>query len=109
MRRLFDIYKIASRGTLKNKVSEETFELAAELYKEYRKLNRQNDNLLVLDNDFYRYNTNYTKDLHKKNENQEKKVRELAKRLGLTIVYYSHLATLQNKKDKRDLNLNRVL
>lgn len=109
MRRLFDIYKIASHGNLKNKVSEETFEQAANLYNEYQKLNRQNDNLLVLDNDDRRYNSDYTKDLRKKNDEQETKVRKLAKKMGLTIVYYSHLATLQNSKDKRDLNLNRVL
>jgi uncharacterized protein YeaO (DUF488 family) len=109
IRVIFDIYKIASRGNIKSKISEETFEQAATLYKEYKKLNRQNDTLLVLDNDFNKYQSAYTKDLHKKNDDQEKKVKELAKKMGLSLVYYSHLATLQNKKDKRDLNLNKVL
>lgn len=108
LRKVFDIYRIATKDTNKNKVSDETFQLAANLYKEYRKFNRQNDTLLVLDNDYYTYQSARTKNLHKKNEEQEKKLKKLAHKMGFKIVYYSHLATLQSLKSGRDLSLNRV-
>lgn len=109
LRRLFDIYRIASKNQRAKKVREDTFERAATLYKEWQKLNRQNDTLLVLDNDFNAYNSDYTKKLHERNEKQEKKVKELAKGFGLKLVYYSHLATFQRTKTREDLNLNRML
>ncbi len=109
MRELYDIYRIAAQDTSKERVESSTFTRAYELYKEYRKLNRQNDTLLVLDNDFERYQSSYTKALHQRNEKQEKKVRELAKNMGFKLVYYSHIATLQNIKTKMDLCLNKVL
>lgn len=109
LRRLFDIYRIASKNHRTKKVREDTFERAANLYNEWQKLNRQNDTLLVLDNDFNAYNSDYTRKLHERNEKQEGKVKKLAKEFGLKLVYYSHLATLQRVKTQEDLNLNRML
>ena len=55
LRELFDIYRIAAQDESKNKIEKNTFGRAKNLYKEYRKLNKQNDNLLTLDNDFNLY------------------------------------------------------
>jgi hypothetical protein len=108
LRKFLDVFRIATKGKELDKVRVETYEKAKTLYQEFRKLNRQNDTLLVLDSNFEGWQSEYRKRLEKRNEKQEKKVKQLAQEMGFKIVYYSHIATLQNIKTRQDIHLARV-
>ena len=107
LRGLYDIFKLAAKG--KDVATTNELQKAKKLYEEFKKLNRQNDQLLELDNDFNQYDSQYTKDLHKRNEKQEEKVKKLAKEMNYKIVYYGPYATLYDIERDYDITLNFVI
>ena len=76
------------------------FEEAKKIYNCWKKLNRLNDRLLELENDFYfmEKRKRFIENMRKEADDQEKKLKELIKKYNynINIKYYSWLASLEN-------------
>ena len=76
------------------------FEEAKKIYNCWKKLNRLNDRLLELENDFYfmEKRKRFIENMRKEADDQEIKLKELIKKYNynINIKYYSYLARLEN-------------
>lgn len=108
IRRQRDALHIATRGGDKKRVNEVNYLKAKKVYNAFKRLNKLNDRLLILDNDERRYNSRYTLWLHDEAEALEKQVKKALKPFKLQLRYYNWLASICDD-DGRIIGLNYVI
>lgn len=108
IRRQRDALHIATSGGNKKRVSEANYKKAKKVYNAFKRLNKLNDRLLILDNDERRYNSRYTALLHDEAEALEKQVKKALKAFKLQLRYYNWLASICDDNG-RVIGLNYVI
>ena len=108
LRKQRDALHIATGGGNKRGVYEKQYKKALNAYRLFKRLNRLNDRLLILDNDERRYNSAYTQYLHNEADALELKIKKALKGFKLKIVYYSWLARICDNSG-REIGLNYII
>ena len=108
LRKERDALHIATHGGDKKRASDNRIKEAKKALNLFKRLNRLNDRLLILDNDERRYKSAYTQYLHEEADALELKVKKALKGFKLKIVYYSWLARICDNNG-REIGLNYII
>ena len=108
LRKERDALHIATHGGDRKRASDNRIKEAKKALNLFKRLNRLNDKLLILDNDERRYNSAYTQYLHDEAEALEKQVKKALKAFKLQLRYYNWLASICDNNG-RVIGLNYVI
>lgn len=108
LRKERDALHIATHGGDRTRASDNRIKEAKKALNLFKRLNRLNDRLLILDNDERRYNSAYTQYLHDEADELEKRVNRALKGFKLKLVYYSWLARICDEKG-HEIGLNYII